>query len=122
MLGSFTGEGDNLAALLGADLDWAAGAGHIRETLVQRQLGEGNGSEGEPAVAPEADSISLKVKGAGNLGVVLAISSGEDDVGAKGNLLGQGPATQERLKVVAHLRREVDRWRFWTSHKTNSQF
>ena len=87
VLGSFTGEADDLAALLSSDLDWPTRAGHVTETLVQRELGERNGSEGEPAIAPEADGIDLKVEGAGDLGVIVAISGGENDAGALGKLL-----------------------------------
>ncbi len=119
---SFTSEGHDLAALLGSDLDRAAGAWHVTKTLVQRKLGKGNGGEGEPAGAPEADGIDIKVEQAGDLRVVGAISSGEDDASAEGKLLRERTATQERLQVLAQLRRKLDGWRFWTSHGDNSQF
>jgi hypothetical protein len=118
--GGFTGEGDDLTALLSRDLDRSPGARDIAEPLVERELSERNGRKGEPAIAPAANGIDLKVERAGNLGVMLALSSGEDDAGAKGELLGEGAATQQRLKRVAHLRRQLDDGRFWTSHDTNS--
>ena len=70
--------------------------------------------------APEADSIDLKVEGAGELRVILTISGGENDARAEGKLLREGAATQQHLKLVAHLRRQLDHGRFWTSHGTNS--
>ena len=122
VFGSFTGEGDDLAALLGADLDGSSRARHIAETLVQRELGERDGREGEPAVAPEANGIGLKAEGAGDLGVIGAIGGRENDAGAQGKVLREGAATQQRLKLAAHLRRELDDRRFWTSHSDTSHF
>ncbi len=109
-----------MAALLSGDLDGSSGARHIAEALVQRQVGERDESEGEPAIAPEADGIDLKAEGAGDLGVIVVISGGENDAGAKGKLLRERAAAQQRLKLEAHLRRKLDNWRFWTSHDTNS--
>ncbi len=86
-----------MAALLSTDLDRSTGARHIAEALVQRQVGERDESEGEPAIAPEADSIDLKVEGAGELRVILAISGGENDAGAEGKLLRERAATQQCL-------------------------
>ena len=88
-----------MAALLGGDLDGSTGARHIAEALFQREVGERNGSEGEPAVAPEADGIDLKVEGGGRSGSYWAISGGENDAGAEGKLLGEGMATQQRLQA-----------------------
>jgi hypothetical protein len=120
LLGSFTGEGDDLAALLSSDLDRSPGARDIAEPLLERELSEWYGRKGEPAIAPEANGIDLKAEGAGNLGVILARSSGENNAGAEGKLLGEGAATQQRLKLVARLRRQLNDGRFWTSHATNS--
>src|ERR671939_291516 len=118
--GRFTGEGNDLAAVLGADLDWASGAGHITETFFEGKVGKGNGSKGEPAVAPAADGIDIQVEEAGDLGVIGAISSGKDDASTQGKLLRERMATQQPLQFLAQVRRKLDRWRFWTSHGTTS--
>ncbi len=120
VFGRFTSEGNDLAALLSCDLDGSSGAGDIAQTLVEREVGERNGSKGEPAIAPEANGINLKVERAGDLGVIVAISGGENDAGTEGERLRERAATQQRLKLVAHLRRQFDDGRFWTSHDDNS--
>ena len=101
-----------MAALLSSDLDRSPGARDIAETLIQREVGERNGSKGEPAIAPEANGIGLKVEGAGNLGVIVALSSGENDAGAQRKLLWERTATQQRLQVLAYLRRQLEDGRF----------
>src|ERR671932_1724336 len=120
--GGCTGEGNDLAALLSTDLDGSSGARHIAEPLVQRELGERNGREGEPAGAPAADGIDIQVEEAGDLGVIGAISSGKDDASTQGKLLRERMATQQPLQFLAQVRRKLDRWRFWTSHGTASHF
>ena len=122
LLRSFTGEGNDLAAVLGADLDWASGAGYITETFFEGKVGKGNGSKGEPAVAPAADGIDIKVEEAGDLGVIGAISSSEDDASTQGKLLRERMATQQGIELLANIGSKLHRWRFWTSHSDNSQF
>ena len=122
VFGCFAGESNDLTALLSLNLDWASGARHVAEALIEREVGERNGGEGEPAGAPAADGIDVKVEGAGDVGVVVSVSGGKNDAGAQGKLLGERAATEEGFKVVVQLRRKLDDRRFWTSHGVNSQF
>ncbi len=121
-LGSFAGEGNDLAALLCRDLDGPTSAGDVAQALFQGEVGERDGREGEPADAPAADGIDIKVEEAGDLGIVSAISSGVDDAGPEGKLLRERMAPQQGIELLANIGRKLHRWRFWTSHSDNSQF
>ncbi len=122
LLGSLTGKGDDLAALLRGDLDWPTRAGNVAQALFQGEVGERNGREGEPAGAPEADGIDIKGEEASDLGIVGAISSGEDDAGTKGKLLRERVAAQQGIEFLANIERKLHHRRFWTSHSDNSHF
>src|SRR5215468_10242781 len=95
-LRGLTGQGDDLAPLLGAEGGRSPGAWGVLETL-----GHGTGGAFEPLATPAPDRGPCCAEAPGHVGCRQALRQQEDHVGSEAQMLGRLMGTDHRVERVA---------------------
>jgi hypothetical protein len=126
LLGRFTGEGDNLDDLLGAEGGRFAGPGGVIEEVLQEPAelrrgqvplgGVQGGGRLPPAVAPGADGHAGQSQLAGHRLDAGVVGQGQDDGGPPDPALVSGLLSLNPLQHGLLCRGDLDSGRSWSSH------
>src|SRR5262245_56292076 len=95
-LRGLTGQGDELAPLLGAEGGRSPGAWGVLETR-----GHGTAGASEPMATPAPDRSTCGAEAPGHLGCRQALRQQEDHVGTEAQGLGRLMGTDQRVERVA---------------------
>lgn len=96
------GQRHDLADLFAGQPGGTARAGSITEPFLDAQVGQRHALEGQPTLPPGPDRIHVQSDLAGNLGIVVPIGGGKDDLRPAGQLLWRRVPPYQSVEVTAH--------------------